>query len=69
MKCYTKVLCLKGKDDQIKKADKSPLGEQRYRCCNTECSAVTFMLKYHYKTYEPDIKNKTIEMALNGSGV
>ena len=69
MECYIKVQCPKCEMDQIKKAGKSPSGEQRYRCCNTECSTITFMLKYRNKAYEPDIKEKIIDMALNGSGI
>ena len=69
MNCYIKVHCPKCGTDQIKKSGKSPSGEQRYRCCNPDCSKITFMLKYSYKAYEADIKEKIVEMALNGSGV
>ncbi len=27
------------------------------------------MLKYRYKAYEPGVKEKIVEMAINGSGV
>jgi len=44
-------------------------GKQRYRCKNELCSKDTFILDYTNKGYIIDIKNKIIEMALNGSGI
>ena len=29
----------------------------------------TFMLEYRYKTYEPSVKEKVVDMAINGSGI
>jgi len=42
---------------------------QRYVCKNDNCSTYTFMLEYHYKAYESGVKEKAIEMAINGSGI
>ena len=44
-------------------------GKQRYRCSNEHCAKDTFILDYKNKGYLPEIKDKIIEMALNGSGV
>ena len=41
----------------------------RYRCDNPECSTKTFMLTYRYRAYEPGIKEKIIDRAINGSGI
>jgi insertion element IS1 protein InsB len=44
-------------------------GKQRYQCKNEGCSKSTFILDYSYTGCFPEIKNKIIEMALNGSGI
>jgi len=51
------------------KSGKSATGTQRYTCCNSECTTKTFMLEYLYRAYEPGIKEKIIDMAINASGV
>jgi len=51
------------------KAGKSAKGVQRYFCKNEDCSKHTFMLKYDNKACEPGVKEKVIEMAINGSGI
>ena len=31
--------------------------------------AATFMLEYRYKAYEPGVKEKIVDMAINGGGI
>ena len=51
------------------KSGRSALGVQRYRCQNMDCETKTFMLEYQYKAYEPGVKEKIVDMAINGSGI
>ena len=69
MTCEINVCCPQCGSDQITHAGKSASGEQRYRCREQDCPAVTFMLKYRYTAYQPGIKEQIIDMAINGSGV
>ncbi len=46
-----------------------PTGEQRYFCNNPDCEKKTFLLNYKYNGRLPEVKNKIIDMALNGSGI
>jgi len=68
MKCYKKVECPKCESDEIGRAGRNENGVQRYRCKNEKCEKKTFVLKYRYKAWEPGIREKIIEMAINGSG-
>jgi transposase-like protein len=47
----------------------SERGIQRYRCQQQDCPTKTFMQEYHYKAYEPGIKEQIVEMAINSSGI
>lgn len=58
--CKTKIVIKFGSNRQ---------GKQRYKCNNELCSKNTFILAYENKGCLPDIKEKIIEMALNGSGI
>lgn len=69
MTCYRKVLCPQCETDHIMKSGRNAHGEQRYRCQNTDCCVKTFMLAYRYQAYQPGIKQKILEMAINGSGI
>ena len=51
------------------KSGRSAQGTQRYRCQQQDCPTQTFMLDYRYKAYEPGIKEKIVEMAINSSGI
>ena len=44
-------------------------GKQRYQCKNEGCSKNTFILAYKNKGCLPEVKEKIVEMALNGSGI
>ena len=47
----------------------SATNKQRYRCNNTNCKRKTFILNYTDKGRLPDVKDKIIKMAMNGSGI
>ncbi len=44
-------------------------GEQRYRCNNTHCPRHIFLLQYHNQGRLPAVKQRIVDMALNGSGI
>ena len=67
--CSTQVLCPKCGSNDIKNFGYSTNNVSRYLCCNNECEAKTFMLKYRYKAYEPGVKEEVVNMAINGSGI
>ena len=69
MTCYHQIQCPHCGSSKIKKSGKNPKGKQRYYCQNPDCSTQTFMLDYTYKAYEPGIKEKIVNMAINASGV
>jgi transposase-like protein len=51
------------------KRGKTENGKQRYRCHQQNCLTQTFISDYTYQGYLPEVKQKIIEMALNGSGI
>jgi len=55
--------------DQVVKRGKTENGKQRYLCQQPECPTKTFILDYAYNGYVPEIKERIIDMALNGSGI
>ena len=63
------VRCIYCNSSDVAKHGFSETGEQRYRCCNDECSHVTFMCSYTNLGCLPEIENKVADMALNGSGI
>lgn len=48
---------------------KSAVGEQRYRCQNSDCPYRTFVLNQTYPGRTRQVKQQIVEMTLNGSGV
>jgi transposase-like protein len=44
-------------------------GRQRYQCQNNECEKSTFLLEYTNRACLPGVKEKIIEMAMNGNGI
>ena len=56
-------------EKQVVKRGKTDTGKQRYRCQNKECSHQSFLLDPAYKGRLPEIKQRVVEMSLNGSGV
>jgi len=69
MTCYQEITCPLCNSNHITQAGRKAHGEQRYRCQEPDCLTKTFMLKYRYRAYEPGIKEKVIDMAINGSGI
>lgn len=63
------ILCPACQSAQIVKHGFSDEGKQRYQCKNLACKKNTFLVDYSYYGHLPDVKNKIIEMALNGSGI
>ncbi len=53
----------------ISKAGKTPKGQQRYMCTNPECPKKTSLLHYVKCAWEDGMKEKVIDMVLNGSGI
>jgi transposase-like protein len=63
------VACPYCQGKQVVKRGRTETGKQRYRCQNEECSHQSFLLDPAYKGRLPEIKQRIIEMSLNGSGV
>ncbi len=69
MKCYQEIVCPNCRCSHIMKSGRNAQNIQRYRCKNSTCSTVTFMLSYRYNACAPGIKEKVVEMAINSSGI
>ena len=63
------VACPYCQGQQVVKRGRTETGKQRSRCQNEECSHQSFLLDPTYKGRLPEIKQRIIEMSLNGSGV
>ena len=55
--------------EEVVRYGRQPNGEQRYRCNNPVCRRRIFLLRYHNTGWMPQVKQKMVEMALNGSGI
>lgn len=64
-----KVICPSCKSDQVVEAGNTSNNKQRYKCRNNNCQKFTFILEYSYLGILPEVKNKIIKMAMNGSGI
>ena len=69
MTFYISVECPDCHSTNVIKHGKSSNGKQRYRCCNCNCLRVTFSLNLDYPGCDVKIKQKIVEMRLNGSTV
>ncbi len=69
MACYQDVSCPACGSNNIMKSGRSVRDIQRYRCQQQDCSTKTFMQEYRYQAYEPGIKEKIVDMAINSSGI
>ena len=56
-----------GKED-VSKYGKSKTGKQKFRCRNQNCDRTIFQLEYDKNAFKPGIKEKIVEMAMNGAG-
>ncbi len=63
------VLCPHCQSDQVIKGGATKAGKQRYRCQNSNCLRYSFVLNPAYPGHVPAIKERIIDMALNGSGI
>jgi transposase-like protein len=54
---------------KVIKYGKDPSGKQRYKCQNPQCPRTTFILTYTYKGHQKTVKEKIVDMAMNGSGI
>ena len=63
------VICALCKTKAVVKFGLNRQGKQRYQCKNKACSKNTFILSYANKGCLPEVKEKIVEMALNGSGI
>ena len=63
------VLCPDCHSSNVSKYGKSPQGKQRYLCQNSDCLRRTFILDVEQPGRKREVKQKIVDMALNGSGV
>jgi transposase-like protein len=63
------VRCPECGSDEVVRYGRQPTGEQRYRCNNRHCARRIFLLQYHNTGWAPEVKQRRVEMALNGSGI
>lgn len=64
----TKVKCIHCISDNVSKMGFTKQGKQRYLCQSPEC-ARSFILEYSNYGCVPGIKEKIVDMAVNGSGI
>jgi len=62
------VSCVACRSKKVIKHGQTESGVQRYRCKENGCGK-TFKLSYRYKAREHGVKDRIVDMALNGSGV
>lgn len=63
------VKCPTCGEEEIIKHGKTPIGKQRYKCQNEACECTTFIREYSYQGSLPEVKQKIIDMSINGSGI
>ncbi len=63
------VRCPNCHSTNVIKYGKSSNGKQRYRCCNPNCLRVTFSLNLDYRGRDAEVKQKIVEMKLNGTTI
>ena len=54
--------------EEVSLYGKNSTGRQRYLCRNTGCSHKTFQLEYQRNACRPGMREKIVEMAMNGAG-
>lgn len=63
-----KVKCPYCGSEEISLYGKNTTGKQRYLCRNKDCVHKTFQLEYKNNACKPGMKQKIVEMVMNGSG-
>ena len=58
-----------GDTESIVKFGRTRNEKQRYCCQAADCKKSTFIIDHERKGFLPEIKEKIIEMTLNGSGI
>ena len=69
MAVWLLVLCPDCCSDNIIKHGRLTTGKQRYLCQNPDCLRRTFVLIIEQPGRKREVKQKIVEMALNGSGI
>ena len=63
-----KVKCPYCGSEEVSLYGKNSTGRQRYLCQNTACRHKTFQVEYKNQASRPGMKEKIVEMAMNGAG-
>ena len=63
------VRCPSCDGDAVVKRGKTDRGKQRYLCQNEACSYRTFLLDYTHRSSMPAVKQQSIDLTMNGSGI
>ncbi len=63
------VQCPQCEGIDVVKYGKQANGAQRYRCNNLDCPRRIFLLQYHDTGRLPAIKQRIVDLTLNGCGV
>ena len=63
-----KVKCPYCGSEEVSLYGKNSTGRQRYLCRNKGCRHKTFQMEYKNQASRPGVKEKIIEMAMNGAG-
>jgi transposase-like protein len=53
----------------VVKYGKTSDGKQRFRCQKSQCESVTFIRTSTYQGVLPEVKRRSIDMSLKGSGI
>ena len=62
------VICTECGSQKVVKYGKAQTGAQRY-CCRAVSCGKTFQLAHRYIACEKGVKDRIVDMALNGSGI
>lgn len=54
--------------EEVSLYGKSSTGAQRYLCRNNACAHKTFQLEYQNNASKPGVKEKIVDMVMNGAG-
>jgi len=64
----SKIRCPDCGQEKVVLYGRTSTGKQRYKCQNKECAHKTFQLEYKYNASRPGMKEKIVEMVMNGAG-
>jgi transposase-like protein len=65
---YIEVTCPQCGGKKVRKQGKTPQEKQRFLCQEEGCGR-SFIIDYSYNGHWPEIKEKIVDMAMNGSGI